>query len=106
MNWNDAMSACQNLGSGWRLPTEMELKAMNEQLQNQGKGNFQNAWYWSSSKGDWGGAGSVDFASGDVKYKDKSKYFQVRAVREYRESLNPSMNEELNRAAENYGSRP
>ena len=33
MTWKDAIDACKNLGSGWRLPTKEELEAMYEELQ-------------------------------------------------------------------------
>ena len=84
MNWDDAVRACQKLGSGWRLPDKDELKAMYEQLHKQGKGNFKNEWYWSSSQSNSGGAWVVSFGDGDVvsniyDYKDGTN--QVRAVR-------------------------
>jgi len=53
MKWNEAMSACQSLGNGWRLPSLEELNAMHVQLHRQGKGNFKTEdcdWYWSSSE--------------------------------------------------------
>jgi len=50
MDWDDAMTACKNLGNGWRLPSKEELEAMYEQLHKQGKGNFRtDHFYWSSS---------------------------------------------------------
>ncbi len=80
MKWDDAVRACQNLGSGWRLPDKDELMAMYEQLHKQGKGNFKNAWYWSSSQNFSGNAWGVDFGSGNVgNYYD----YQVRAVRAF-----------------------
>ena len=53
LKWNEAMSACQNLGNGWRLPSLEELEAMHVQLHRQGKGNFKTEdcdWHWSSSE--------------------------------------------------------
>jgi len=81
MNWDDAVRACQNLGSGWRLPDKDELEAMYEQLHKQGKGNFKNDFYWSSSGGS-GNAWSVGFVNGSVYFGfSKNVSNQVRAVR-------------------------
>jgi len=84
MNWYDAMSACQNLGNGWRLPTREELMAMYEQLYKQGKGNFQRAYYWSSSQYDSRSAFGLNFYNrlvGNGHDRSKSNISQVRAVR-------------------------
>ncbi|MBM3411325.1 MAG: DUF1566 domain-containing protein [Bacteroidetes bacterium] len=81
MNWKDAMSACAGLGNGWRLPIKDELVAMYEQLHMQGKGNFQHAYYWSSSQISSGSAWNVSFGSGNVFNDNKSNGTQVRAVR-------------------------
>jgi len=84
MNWYNAMSACQNLGNGWRLPSIDELKAMYEQLHTKGKGNFRtNVWYWSSSEDDASIAWYFYFGDGKANYKYYYKYNtkQVRAVR-------------------------
>jgi hypothetical protein len=85
MNWDDAVRACQNLRSGWRLPDKDELKAMYEQLHKQGKGNFKDTWYWSRSKGFSDFAWGVNFSNGYVNsdgfYGYKSNDYQVRAVR-------------------------
>jgi len=82
MYWDDAVRACQNLGNGWRLPDKDELKAMYEQLYKQGKGNFKDTWYWSSTQNHSGYAWNANFGdgivSGNYKYND---YSQVRAVR-------------------------
>ena len=51
MEWKDAMSACQKLGSGWRLPSKEELEEMYTQLHKKGKGNFStDDLYWSNSE--------------------------------------------------------
>ncbi|MBM3919119.1 MAG: DUF1566 domain-containing protein, partial [Sphingomonadales bacterium] len=88
MNWDDAMRACQNLGNGWRLPNKEELKAMYEQLHKQGKGNFKNEWYWSSSQGGSGYAWNVNFSSGNVYFNfygvnSKNSDGRVRAVQAF-----------------------
>ena len=84
MTWNQAMSACAGLGNGWRLPIKDELKAMYEQLHKQGRGNFKDTWYWSSSQINSGYAWHVYFNDGNVFYFYKNYYdFQVRAVRAF-----------------------
>jgi len=81
MKWDDAMNACRSLGGGWRLPTKEELKGMYEFLHRKGKGNFQNAWYWSSSQVDSGNAWGVDFGNGGHNsHLGMSNGYQVRAV--------------------------
>ncbi|MBM3411330.1 MAG: DUF1566 domain-containing protein [Bacteroidetes bacterium] len=83
MSWDDAQSACEGLGNGWRLPSEDELKAMYEQLHKQGKGNFKDDWYWSSSQSLSRSAWLVGFLDGSVGYDVNGKGFnyRVRAVR-------------------------
>jgi len=84
MNWDDAMAACQNLGSGWRLPSIDELRAMYEQLYLKGNNNLQSTWYWSSSEVDEYAAWYFDFeelVDGIASNHDKDVTSQVRAVR-------------------------
>jgi len=82
MNWDDAKKACENLGNGWRLPSIEELKAMYEQLHKQGKGNFQNTWYWSSSQDNSGDAFFVNFYFGyDCSLYNRFDDYHARAVR-------------------------
>jgi hypothetical protein len=84
MKWDDAVRACQNLGSGWRLPDKDELKAMYEQLHKQGKGNFKDDWYWSSSQYGSGTAWYVYFHyGGRVDFTNEGHNFRVRAVRAF-----------------------
>jgi len=93
LNWDDAMSACQNLGNGWRLPNIDELMAIYEQLHTKGKGNFRtDVWYWSSAEGIADNAWYFDFENGKASSNyyyptyGSSKYntLQVRAVRTLR----------------------
>jgi hypothetical protein len=64
MTWYAAKEACAKIGGGWRLPDKDELLAMYEQLHKQGKGNFRDTWYWSSSQDNSGNAWYVNFGSG------------------------------------------
>jgi len=84
MNWDDARTACENLGNGWRLPRFDELEAMHEQLYLNGKGNFRtDDWYWSSSESNASNAWHFHFEGGKAYstdgYKDGTGH--VRAVR-------------------------
>jgi len=56
---------------------------MYEQLHKQGKGNFKNAWYWSSSRNYSGNAWDVGFNCGGIYDSNKSFNKQVRAVRAF-----------------------
>ena len=58
MDWDDAMSACQNLGNGWRLPNKEELEAMYEQLHKQGKGNLNMSGTGAVRKAIWATPGT------------------------------------------------
>jgi hypothetical protein len=71
MNLFDAKAACANMGSGWRLPTNNELKIM---YQNKNKiGGFKNDTYWSGSEPEQndlapsGSAEIFDFTSGEFQ---------------------------------------
>jgi len=81
-DWDDANSACENLGDGWRLPSLSEFEKMYE-LHRQGKGNFENDFYWCRSEFSQNEAVAVDFSSyGEFDYYLKNKNnFRVRAVR-------------------------
>jgi hypothetical protein len=51
MSWNGAIISAKELGEGWRLPTDNELKQMCIQLYEKGKGNFKNDdYYWGCIK--------------------------------------------------------
>jgi len=50
MDWEQATRACFELGNGWRLPTKSELELMITELHKNGKGNFKDSVYWSSSE--------------------------------------------------------
>jgi len=83
MNWNDAMSACEGLSNGWRLPSMEELEAMHEQLYLNGKGNFRtDEFYWSSSEFNANRAWTFSFEHGRANtVTNKTNTVHVRAVR-------------------------
>jgi len=83
MDWEAATKACEDLGSGWRLPTKDELEMMDNQLHQENKGNFKDEGYWSSTENEVDGAWAVIFGGlGDCKV-EKGGDFQVRAVRAF-----------------------
>ena len=55
-SWKEAIGACKELGTGWRLPTIQELLSLIDYLQfelalPQGHPfiNVQSSWYWSAT---------------------------------------------------------
>ena len=81
MNWNDAVKACTDLGSGWRLPTKYELNLM---YVNKDKiDGFASSLYWSSTEGSnylvWIQSFGTGSQYGSVKYAN----YSVRAVRAF-----------------------
>lgn len=86
MDWNSAVSACCNLGNGWRLPSEDELLAiykvkstLDSTLAAVGD-ELSFAWHWSSIECGSDCAWFVDLSNGDTLYIDKYYYRCVRAV--------------------------
>lgn len=86
MNWDSAVSACRNLGNGWRLPSKGELLAiynvngaLNSTLAAVGD-KLPSNWHWSSTESDsdcaWGVYMSTGYAIDGNKYG--SRY--VRAI--------------------------
>lgn len=86
MNWNSAVSACRNLGNGWRLPSKEELKAirkvkstLNSTLAVVGD-ELPPHWHWSSTEYNSNCAWIVSMYNGDT-YKDPKRIgSDVRAV--------------------------
>ena len=82
MTWEEAKRACNELGSGWRLPNKQELKEIYEQLHEKGQGNFKAAYYWSSTEYGFDYAWLFTFANGDANSSSgKNLAYYVRAVR-------------------------
>jgi hypothetical protein len=79
MNWSTAVAACKDLGSGWRLPTQEELKKICEKKAE--LGGFTNDYYWSSREDDQSYAWSHYFGSNDQLSFQKNNAYYVRAVR-------------------------
>ncbi len=86
MTWNSAVSACRNLGNGWRLPSEDELLAiykvkstLDSTLAAVGDG-LPEGYHWSSIEGGSDYAWRVHMFSGTTYYDPKNYYYYVRAV--------------------------
>lgn len=86
MNWNSAVSACRNLGNGWRLPSEEELLAiykvkstLNSILAAVGD-ELPNGWHWSSTKYSSDRAWIVSMLDGCTEYDYRDGTYSVRAV--------------------------
>ncbi len=89
MIWNDAMKIDEQLGEGWRLPTQDELKIIYKTL-GQGANNvgeFADELYWSATPYDANQARLVRFSDGNTSYHYNSigdfRKFRVRAVRDF-----------------------
>ena len=83
MAWSEAIRACNELGSGWRLPTKEELNAMYEQLHKKGQGGFTETCYWSSMEYDSYDAWGLWFTNGLATNYNKGDKGYVRAVRAF-----------------------
>ena len=81
MNWEDAKKACENLGSGWRLPTKDELNTL--YLNKDKIGGFAVSLYWSSTEFDNGSAWVQGFFNGGQSDYSKDGTNYVRAIRAF-----------------------
>ena len=69
--------------SDWFLPASSSLGAMYNELDQQGYGNFEDNYYWSSTEYSAITAGNKDFRDGDQLNGLKSRGYEVRAVRRF-----------------------
>ena len=84
MIWNDAVKACADLGSGWRLPTQYELNLMFLNKDKVGGFTSINTYshgYWSSTEYDYNYVWWQYFGNGFQFTEVKSDSLFVRAVR-------------------------
>lgn len=77
MTWDQAIEACENLGSGWRLPTAEELSTMCTDYYE----NFDATIYWSITEYDNDCAYAYFMESGSTIEVSKENKNYVRAVR-------------------------
>ena len=81
LNWEDAIDAASNYGSGWRLPTSDELQLLYEQKSN--IGGFAAGNYWSSSSSENRTVVRQNFSDGVTQYQHIADELRVRAVRSF-----------------------
>ena len=82
-----AAKLCYDLVSNgyndWFLPSKDELNLMYNNLKINGKGNFSNTFYWSSTEGGVQTVWCQDFGNGIQDYNSKLNNYHVRAVRKF-----------------------
>jgi hypothetical protein len=88
MNWNDAITACQELVmngySDWVLPNKDQLELIYKNLHQKGIGGFSSEYYWSSSEYAADDAWYFIFFEGlGFTVNSKNDTRQVRAVRAF-----------------------
>ncbi len=88
LDWASAKTACDQLDlngyNDWRLPTKEELDTVYTILKLNGKGDFENGSYWSSSEYNSFYAFRKNFKTGRVDRRgNKTKKQFVKAVRDY-----------------------
>jgi hypothetical protein len=89
MNWNDAITACQELVmngySDWVLPNKDQLELIFKNLHQKGIGGFSSEDYWSSSEDYAVFAWCFNFYGGQANDYNNAKHYtkQVRAVRAF-----------------------
>ncbi len=79
MSWFDAIEFCNNLGDGWRLPTNEELTMLYYNCDEIGE--FKLSDYWSSTEFNTNRAYYVGFRAGDFGRTEKDSKMKVRIVR-------------------------
>jgi hypothetical protein len=79
MSWEDAKKECENLGTGWRLPSIEELTLL---YKNKSKiGNFKNYTYWDIDEYENNLIIIMNFDNGFNLLSEKYSSHYVRAVR-------------------------
>ncbi|MSR16348.1 MAG: DUF1566 domain-containing protein [Methylococcaceae bacterium] len=81
LSWKDAYIAANIYGSGWHLPTKIELKVLYEHRNR--VGGFAKDDYWSSTELDINSAWIQGFGNGDQDRYNKYSRLSVRAVRKF-----------------------
>ncbi|MRH99634.1 TIR domain-containing protein [Kriegella sp. EG-1] len=91
MSWKSAMQINEQLGDGWRLPTQIELKMMYNTIGKGGNnsGDFAEELYWSSTLYQKIQSRMVRFSDGNMSFHysnvRESRKFLVRAVKRINE---------------------
>lgn len=85
MTWPEAIKACSELGSGWRLPSIDELDTIYKLAQTNYKLKFQKNRYWCNAEINDNNAWCINFYDGKKEkeghYSKKETANYVRAIR-------------------------
>ena len=82
MIWDEAVRACDSLGTGWRIPTKEELISIYQEKDS--IGGFTNDLYWNAAESvDSLSAGCKNFFNGKEGRFSKIYACRARAVRTY-----------------------
>jgi hypothetical protein len=82
LNWDDAISVCNKLGDGWKLPTITELEIIYKQFYENGEHDLKEGTYWSSTEENEELAFNYIFYGKGYSSKSYKDYcFYVRPVR-------------------------
>lgn len=83
--WAEAVSACEEKGEGWRLPTIDELEKIYRGRHSIGSSlgfqRFQPTVFWSSSQRNAYSMYGLDFSDGSMTYVSKTTQSSYRCVR-------------------------
>jgi len=84
ITFKSAKKACEILGDGWRLPTEIEMAGLSEFLNylgdNKRIGQFgdykdpNNLWYWTNEKS------VIDLKGGGIYVTDHHEVIEVSSI--------------------------
>jgi len=81
LSWSDAVATASAYGSGWHLPTKIELKVLYQHRSV--VGGFAKDDYWSATELDINSAWIQGFGNGDQDRYNKYSKLSVRAVRAF-----------------------
>ena len=81
MSWDQALTACKNLGNNWRVPTIEEIYKIDRERQFIGEFNYVN--YWTSSALNENTALIYNFRFRKISMSHKSMKLRVRAVYDF-----------------------
>ena len=79
MDWNDATKVTAALGKGWRLPTQVELNMIYQNLTK--NGGFSDGEFWTSTAFDEESAWVQNLTNGGQILNAKEETYYVRAVK-------------------------
>lgn len=80
-DWTTALSMCQALGEGWRLPTIFEIEQIFENAEIFGFANYGFWTYWTSEEINNEEAFGLSGVEGIIIQVPKTERFYIRAVK-------------------------